>query len=171
MPGADESGNEPATVGIPSQAPALGDLLGIHHRFNDANEFATCVQAWSRAQGFTVSRTGKNFSDKPPTLFTVDEWPVDVHVAYRFAHLQLECPDAICCAYGCGAVETQYYAFHAYLHTHPPMAAPPRHDCPLRSSVLHVLHTLRAPINYRPLWAKYPYSLHLTPTSTTDQRT
>ncbi|KAF0704352.1 hypothetical protein AaE_014983 [Aphanomyces astaci] len=66
MPGADESGNEPATVGIPSQAPAFGDLLGIHHRFNDANEFVTCVQAWARAQGFTVSRTGKNFSEKNP---------------------------------------------------------------------------------------------------------
>ncbi|ETV73970.1 hypothetical protein H257_11285 [Aphanomyces astaci] len=42
MPGADESGNQPAT-------------------------------AWARAQGFTVSRTGENFSEKPPTLFTVDE--------------------------------------------------------------------------------------------------
>ncbi|RHZ02816.1 hypothetical protein DYB31_007342 [Aphanomyces astaci] len=168
----------------------------------------------------------------------------------RFAHLQLERPDAICCAYGCGAVETQYHAFHACPHIHPVWsfhrdawrrygvsfawstinASGDRHkdalqtlwilltastlhliwtehnkvqyesatplpsaawnelsflgwtmsvrrwlrlqdpDCPLRSSVLHVLHTLRAPANYRPLWAKYPYSLHLAPTSAADQR-
>ncbi|RHY75448.1 hypothetical protein DYB30_006450 [Aphanomyces astaci] len=176
----------------------------------------------------------------------------------RFAHLQLERPDAICCAYGCGAVETQYHAFHACPHIHPVWsfhrdawrrygvsfawstisdldlftvnASGDRHkdalqtlwilltastlhliwtehnkvqyedktplpptawnelsflgwtmsvrrwlrlqdpDCPLRSSVLHVLHTLRAPANYRPLWAKYPYSLHLAPTSAADLR-
>ncbi|ETV82699.1 hypothetical protein H257_05261 [Aphanomyces astaci] len=43
-------------------------------------------------------------------------------------------------------------------------------ECPLRSSVLHVLHTLRAPANYQPFWTKYPYSLHLAPTSAADQR-
>ncbi|ETV66760.1 hypothetical protein H257_16850 [Aphanomyces astaci] len=66
MHGADESDNEPITVGIPSQAPAFGDLLGIHQKFNDANEFVTCVKAWARVQGFTLLRTGNNFSEKKP---------------------------------------------------------------------------------------------------------
>ncbi|RLO13460.1 hypothetical protein DYB28_006399, partial [Aphanomyces astaci] len=43
-------------------------------------------------------------------------------------------------------------------------------DCPLRSSVLEVLRTLRVQAPYRPLWTKYPYTLLLAPTSETDQR-
>ena len=37
----------------------------------------------------------------------------------RFFYLQAERPDAICCAYGCGVVETQHHAFHACPHIHP----------------------------------------------------
>ncbi|ETV98930.1 hypothetical protein H310_08417 [Aphanomyces invadans] len=37
----------------------------------------------------------------------------------RFAHLQVERPDAICCAYGCGRVETQHHALHACPQIHP----------------------------------------------------
>ncbi|RLO10915.1 hypothetical protein DYB28_012980 [Aphanomyces astaci] len=37
----------------------------------------------------------------------------------RFAYLQVERPDAICCTYGCGQVETQHHAFHACPRIHP----------------------------------------------------
>ncbi|KAF0702722.1 hypothetical protein As57867_007729, partial [Aphanomyces stellatus] len=37
----------------------------------------------------------------------------------RFAYLQVERPDAILCAYGCGQVETQHHAFHACAHVSP----------------------------------------------------
>ncbi|RHY60109.1 hypothetical protein DYB30_005852 [Aphanomyces astaci] len=176
----------------------------------------------------------------------------------RFAYLQVERPDVICCAYGCGGVETQHHAFHACPQIHPvwtfhrdawrcygvtfswstisdldlftvnarghhhqdalktlwilliastlhliwtehnkvqyeaatPLPPPAWNelsflgwkmsvrrwlrlqdpDCPLRSSVLEVLRTLRVQAPYRPLWTKYPYTLLLAPTSETDQR-
>ncbi|ETV81278.1 hypothetical protein H257_05842 [Aphanomyces astaci] len=49
-----------------STVSTFGDLLVMHHKIIDANKFITSVQAWARAQGFTVSRTGKNFSKKNP---------------------------------------------------------------------------------------------------------
>jgi hypothetical protein len=171
----------------------------------------------------------------------------------RFAYLQVEQPAAICCAYGCGQVETQHHALYACPQVHPVWAfhrgawsrfgvsfswstitdldlfsvndqsahskdalrilwtlltastlyliwtehnkvqyddATPlptlvwnelsflswmtsvrrwlrlQHpDCPVRSSAVDVLHTLRRQANYRPLWAKHPNSLLLAPTS------
>jgi exonuclease III len=181
-----------------------------------------------------------------------------IPVNCRFAHLQVERPDAICCAYGCGAVETQHHAFHACPQIYSVwsfhraawqrygvsfawstmadldlftvnergghlkdaiktlwilLTASTLHliwtkhnkvqyedatplpsyawnelsfvgwtmsvrrwlrlqdpDCPLRSSVLRVLHALRSSANYRPLWIKYPYSLRLAPTTAADLR-
>ncbi|ETV74870.1 hypothetical protein H257_10909 [Aphanomyces astaci] len=68
------------------------DLLVMHHNFNNSNEFITSVQAWAHAQGFTVSRTGKNFSDHE-ALYAIlhaqgrgAQWPVDVpwHIKFSF---------------------------------------------------------------------------------------
>ncbi|RHY71906.1 hypothetical protein DYB34_012972, partial [Aphanomyces astaci] len=174
----------------------------------------------------------------------------------RFAYLQVERPDAICCTYGCGQVETQHHAFHACPRIHPvwsfhrdawrPFGAPftwstisdldlftvnsrgdrhkdavktlwilltastlnliwtqhnkvqyedanplplPQwfelsflgwmtsvrrwlrlqdHDCPIRTSALHVLHTLRGQANYRRLWEQHPNSLLLAPSAATN---
>ncbi|RHY88949.1 hypothetical protein DYB35_009494 [Aphanomyces astaci] len=174
----------------------------------------------------------------------------------RFAYLQVERPDAICCTYGCGQVETQHHAFHACPQIHPvwsfhrdawrPFGAPftwstisdldlftvnsrgdrhkdavktlwilltastlnliwtqhnkvqyedanplplPQwfelsflgwmtsvrrwlrlqdHDCPIRTSALYVLHTLRGQANYRRLWEQHPNSLLLAPTAATN---
>jgi hypothetical protein len=176
----------------------------------------------------------------------------------RLVYLQVDRPDVICCAYGCGAVETQRHAFHDCPNIHPVWSfhreawrrygvtfswstisdldhfavsatydhlknalkilwvlltastihiiwtehnkvqhdgatpLPPSTwnelsflgwtmsvrrwlrlqdpDCPLRSSVLHVLRTLRTSAPYQPLWAKYPHSLLLAPPSVADQR-
>ncbi|ETV69685.1 hypothetical protein H257_14548 [Aphanomyces astaci] len=60
--GVDEATRPNATT--ESTVSTFGDLLVMHHNFIDANEFITSVPAWARAQGFTVSRTGKNFCDK-----------------------------------------------------------------------------------------------------------
>ncbi|KAF0708723.1 hypothetical protein AaE_013111 [Aphanomyces astaci] len=169
----------------------------------------------------------------------------------RFAYLQSTRPDAICCAYGCGAVETQSHAFYSCPHVHPiwtfhtaswsyfgvnfswdsisdldnftvsPRSVPRKDalrilwslltattvhliwtqhnliqyehhtplppdawhqltfigwmtsvrrwlrlqlpDCPLRTTVLQVLYSLRGRPNYRVLWAKYPHCLQLLP--------
>jgi hypothetical protein len=37
----------------------------------------------------------------------------------RLSYLQIERPDAICCAYGCGSVETEHHAFHACASIYP----------------------------------------------------
>ncbi|KAF0688865.1 Aste57867_19588 [Aphanomyces stellatus] len=175
----------------------------------------------------------------------------------RFAYLQVERPDAICCTYGCVQVETQRHAFHecatispvwtfhqdawsrfgvsfswlgisdldrfsvnangdrlkdalktlwtlltaATLHLiwtqhnlvqyEDAGALPPRAwtelsflgwrasvrrwlrlqdpDCPVRSSALDVLATLRVQGGYRALWTKYPTSLLLAPTAAVDR--
>ncbi|KAF0712012.1 Aste57867_4939 [Aphanomyces stellatus] len=42
-------------------------------------------------------------------------------------------------------------------------------DCPVRSSALNVLATLRVQGGYRALWTKYPNSLLLAPTAAVDR--
>ena len=37
----------------------------------------------------------------------------------RFSYLQIERPDAICCANGCGSVETEHHAFHTCTSIYP----------------------------------------------------
>ncbi|KAF0708783.1 Aste57867_6215 [Aphanomyces stellatus] len=158
--------------------------------------------------------------------------PVNCH----FAYFQVDRPHEICCAYGCGHVETQHHALHTCFHISPVwtfhrdawsrfgvtflwstildvnlfsvneygdrlkaalktlwtlLMAAVLHliwtehnkatsvrrwvrlqdpDCPVRSSALEVMATLRVQGGYRALWAKYPNSLLLAPAATAEPR-
>ncbi|ETV63580.1 hypothetical protein H257_19494 [Aphanomyces astaci] len=111
----------PQQLGTPSTARRMVLALAYHAPATEAHHpMSSTARATTAALHNYVRRVRQTCRLPPPVHG--DVWlrllfrmlPVNC----RFAYL-LERPDAICCAYGCGGVETQHHAFHACPQIHP----------------------------------------------------